>query len=79
MSLTNLTQNAISETIGPQIENNNKEIVELLNSLNGPEIGTQDLLRIQTRLQQLQTVTGLHSQLIKSLGDLFKDILQKTN
>ena len=78
MSTANLTGSAIAESLGPMLDENDREMRALLQSLDGKQMSSQDLLSVQMRMQNLSLVTGLHSTIVKSLHDMLKEIIQKS-
>lgn len=78
MSTNDLTRSNIAGALGPLLDQSDEKMRTLIASLDESEMSSQDLLKVQAQMQSIQVTTGLHSTLVKALGDLLKEIVQKT-
>jgi type III secretion protein F len=74
-----LSRNSVSETIGPLLEKTDGKMRELMAQMKNGELSSGQLLQLQSEVQNLSVLTQLQAQLVKTLGDILKDIVSKTS
>jgi hypothetical protein len=67
------------DAVMPKLTKNQGLLQSHLAGLEGKDLNNQDMLKLQLSVSEIQTSTTMATQLIKSAGDMLKEILSKIN
>ncbi|MDB5727213.1 MAG: hypothetical protein JWR25_2065 [Noviherbaspirillum sp.] len=76
---TEFSPGTLLEAVMPKLTKNQSLLQSHLAGLEGKDLNNQDMLKLQLSVSEIQTSTTMATQLIKSAGDMLKEILSKIN